>query len=111
MSYTHRQKRERSRHFLRQWRDARDKTQAEVADYLDIDQSTLSKIERGLLPYNQDLLERLALLYECAPWDLLTVDPRSPPDRLRLIYDDLRSAPAAVQERALAVLIAVIQAG
>ncbi len=38
----------------------------------------LSKIERGLVPYNQELLEALAELYACEPVDLLIRDPSQP---------------------------------
>ena len=38
----------------------------------------LSRIERGLQPYNQELLERLAELYRCDVVDLLIRDPSEP---------------------------------
>lgn len=69
-----------NRHFLREWRKHRSKTLEQVADYLCMTHGNLSKIERGLVPYNQDLLERLADLYMCAPADLIVRDPTDPID-------------------------------
>lgn len=40
-----------------------------------MDKGNLSKIERGLLPYNQDLLERLAEALATEPASLLMRDP------------------------------------
>jgi transcriptional regulator with XRE-family HTH domain len=69
----------RSRTFLKEWRKVRHLTQIQAAERVGIRQSTLSKIERGQLPYDQDFLERAALAYgahEAA--DLLTIDPTLP---------------------------------
>ena len=65
--------------FLRQWRDYRGLSQTQASDRLGIKQGTLSKIERGVLPYNQDFLEAAALAYGAyEPADLLTIDPTQP---------------------------------
>ncbi len=40
-----------------------------------MDKGNLSKIERGILPYNQDLLERLADALMTDPASLLMRDP------------------------------------
>lgn len=40
-----------------------------------MDKGNLSKIERGLLPYNQDLLERLATALMTDPASLIMRDP------------------------------------
>lgn len=109
MSLANKSKPDRGRHFLREWRQAHAKTQADIADYLNVEQSTISKIERGILPYNEDFLERLAALYDCSLSDLLTVNPKEPPDKPRLIYNNLRNAPPVVQERALAILSTVLK--
>ena len=96
--------------FLRQWRQFRDLNQADAADRLDIKQGTLSKIERGDIPYNQDFLERAALAYGCDVEDLLSVDPLKP-DPPKLVYSRLRNAPKAVQEQALRILDALLKDG
>jgi transcriptional regulator with XRE-family HTH domain len=65
-------------HHLRAWRQYRGKTLVQAAEYLHMTHASLSKIERGLVPYNQDLLERLAEFYMCDPADLIVRDPTDP---------------------------------
>lgn len=64
--------------FLRHWRLHRNLTQEVAADRLRMDRSTLSKIERGKVPYDQALLEAASEAYRCDPADLLMRDPKSP---------------------------------
>jgi transcriptional regulator with XRE-family HTH domain len=66
------------RTYLREWRRLREKTLVQVAEELHMTHGQLSRIERGLQPYNQELLERLAELYRCDPVDLLIRDPSEP---------------------------------
>ena len=47
--------------YIRAWRQERGMTMMELAETADIDQGHLSKLERGLLPYNQPNLERIAI--------------------------------------------------
>lgn len=101
-------KRQRSRHFLRQWRNHKGLSQEEAADRADIDRSTLSRIEAGAVPYNQDLLERLALAYGCDPQDLITINPAHW-DGPRLVYNALLRAPDDKQKAALAILEAFLK--
>lgn len=103
-------KRKRNKHFIRNWRLFRDKTQADVAEYLDSDQSSISNLETYKTPYDQDSLERLAIFFGCDTDDLLHVDPLKfdPP---RLVYSALRKAPADVQRRALDIINALLKAG
>jgi len=49
-------------------------------------------------------------VYGCDPSDILNIDPMKP-DPPRLVYDRLRAADKAVQERALAILDALLKAG
>ena len=72
--------------FMRQWRQHRDKTLVQVAEHLHITHGYLSKVERGLQPYNQELLEALAELYNCDVVDLLIRDP-SQPEGIWSIWD------------------------
>lgn len=60
---------------LRRWREFRGLTLEEVAPEYGITYTQLSKIERGISPYNQRLLEKAAELYGCTVPDLLTRDP------------------------------------
>lgn len=100
----------RQRTFLREWRKYRGLSQTEAAERVEIDQTTLGRIERGVVPYNQDFLERLALAYGCDVEDLLSVDPLKP-DPPKLVYNRLRAAPKAVQEQALRILDALLRDG
>lgn len=72
--------------FIRQWRNFRHKTLVQVAEELHMTHGQLSRIERGLQPYNQELLERLADLYRCDVVDLLIRDP-SQPESIWSIWD------------------------
>lgn len=71
---------DRKAHYLREWREVRSKTLVQVAEFLHMSHGNLSKIERGLVPYNQELLEKLAELYMCEPADLIIRDPSDPID-------------------------------
>jgi transcriptional regulator with XRE-family HTH domain len=64
--------------YLRAWRKKTGRTLEQVAEYLHMTHGQLSKIERGLQPYNQALLEALAELYMCEPADLIMRDPEDP---------------------------------
>ncbi len=90
--------------FLRQWRKHRAKTLVQVAEALHITHGQLSKIERGLQPYNQELLERLAELYMCAPVDLLIRDP-SEPANIWSIWDQAQPGERRQIESVAAALI------
>ena len=95
---------------LRAWRKHRELTLAQAAERVDVEGTTLGRIERGESPYNQDILERLALAYGCEPEDLLRIDPTAP-DPPRLVWDRLQRAPADVRERAFAVIETLLKAG
>lgn len=84
------------RTFLREWREFRSLSQEKAADRLNIDRTTLSKIERALVPYNQVLLENAAEAYGCEPADLLMRDPNN---AIWSIYDTLKGLPADAQEQ------------
>lgn len=98
----------RSRTFFREWREHRSLTQQDAAERLEIDPATLSRLENGKSPYNQDTLERMALSYGCDPEDLLAINPKEP-DKPRLIYDRLRRAPPDLQSTALDILEAFLK--
>lgn len=102
--------RPRQRTFLKEWREHRQLNQQEVADKLEVDRSTISRIERGESPYDQDILERLALAYGCDPEDLISIDPLKP-DGPKLIYSKLRAASPEMQKRAEALIEALLKAG
>jgi transcriptional regulator with XRE-family HTH domain len=66
----HRQRREI---FLRQWREHRGLSLQQLAAATESTHATLSRLERGLIPYGQDLLERLADALETEPAFILSV--------------------------------------
>lgn len=100
----------RQRHFMHEWRTHRDKSQEEVADMLGIDRTTYSKIERGKLPYNQDFLERLSVVFGCDPADILSVDPMRPQPP-KLIWTRVEQAPDDLRTRIMTVVDALLKAG
>lgn len=62
--------------FLREWREFRGKSLESVAAQMGITHGQLSKIERGIHPYSQHIIEVAALEYDCAVVDLLTKRPQ-----------------------------------
>ena len=68
----------RQRIFLREWRKHRGYSQEQLAEMIGTTHATLSRIERGLLPYNQPFLERAAEMLMCEPADLLVRNPQDP---------------------------------
>lgn len=76
------------RTFLREWRKHKGMTLIQVADELHITNQQLGKIERGVQPYNQKLLEFLADLYGCDEADLIMRPPGASRD-IRLVFDKI----------------------
>lgn len=64
--------------FIRAWRKHRHLTLENLAERVGITHASLSRIERGEQPYNQDLLDLLAEALMCDPADLLVRDPSDP---------------------------------
>jgi transcriptional regulator with XRE-family HTH domain len=103
-------KRKRERHFIKEWRSFRGKTQEQLAEALEVNQSSISNLENGKTPYDQDVLEKIALYFGCEPEDLLMINPLRP-DPLRTIWSDLEKAPDNVKARALGYLEGLLKAG
>lgn len=82
--------------FLRHWRKYRILTQEAAADRIGMDRTVLSKIECGIVPYDQALLERAAVVYGCKPADLLTRDPNNP---IWALLDMVRKLPEPEQKK------------
>lgn len=86
-------KRQRTKHFFREWREKSKMTQEQAIGRLGWSQSKLSRLEAGKIPYNQDDLEAAAEAYGCEPAELLTVNPLKDGDvvdLMRLINDKNR---------------------
>ena len=75
-----------------------------LADRLGTTKASLSRIERGLQPYSQPILEALAEALACEPADLLMRNPTDP-DGIWSIWDNI---PAIDRPRAVAVLRAML---
>jgi transcriptional regulator with XRE-family HTH domain len=95
------------RTYLREWRKAAGKTLEQVAEEIGITHQQLGKIERGLQPYNQHLLEQLTLIYGCDEVDLLA----RPPGQAQGVMETWRHIPEEARPQALAVLQAFAKAG
>ena len=65
-------------HYIKEWRLHRGLNQEQLAARIDKDQSYVSKVERYLHDYNQELLEALAYALLCEPADLIMRDPTQP---------------------------------
>lgn len=86
-------KRDRTKHFLKEWREYRQLTQEQAIGRLGWSQSKISRIEAGQTPYNQDDLEAAKDAYDCEIWQLISVNPFKEGevvDLLRLIDDKNR---------------------
>jgi len=97
----------KGKNYIRAWREYRRLSLEKVADRVGTSHSTLSRVERGLQPYNQLLLEAIADALRCEPVDLLIRDP-SDPDGIWSIWDGL-SPPQ--RRQAIAVISAIKQTG
>lgn len=92
--------------FLRAWRKYRDLTQEAAASRIGLDRTTLSRIERGLVPYDQALLERAADAYSCEPADLIMRDPKSP---IWGLLDVVRKMPEGRQKQIAGIIKGFIE--
>lgn len=61
--------------YLREWREFNERSLESVAAQMGLTHGQLSKIERGLHPYNQHVLEVATLEYGCTVLDLLSRPP------------------------------------
>lgn len=68
-------KKPRPRYFFKEWRHYRGLTQAQLADRVDMTESSISQIESGKQGFTDATLEVLADALMCAPGDLLMRNP------------------------------------
>lgn len=75
--------------FIRQWREARELTLEELAERIGTTHATLSRVERGLIPYGQEMLEMIA---EELGTDVASLIMRNPtdPDGIWSIWEKAR---------------------
>ncbi len=98
----------REKTYLKEWRKFRGLSQEAMAERVEIDRTTYNRIERGVLPYNQDTLERMAHAIGCDAADLLAVNPLET-DPPRLVWNRLRKAHPDIQNQAFDVLEALLK--
>jgi transcriptional regulator with XRE-family HTH domain len=103
------------KHFLKQWREYRGLSLERLANRMEVEPGgeqlisgmSLSRIERGLQPYSEDLLNALGHALGCEPYELLSVNPLLDAqviDLMRFIHDlDRKKA-----EKALMILQAAL---
>lgn len=99
---------ERKATYIRAWRDARGFTLDDMVGRMaelgvPITAASLSRIERGIQPYSQDILEAIAAALDRKPADLLENDPTVPDAEIIDIMD-------ALDDREKAQAAAVIKA-
>jgi hypothetical protein len=102
--------RQRHKIYFREWREfATDFSQAEVARKIDRDHSSVQRLEAGLVPYNQDWLEDLAILYRCEPGDLISRHPESAKGPRSDVMSSFYSAPPEVQRQVMDAARAIMR--
>jgi transcriptional regulator with XRE-family HTH domain len=79
------------RTYIRQWREVRERTLEDIADKIGITHASLSRIERGLQPYSQAILEAIAAELSTDVASLLTRDPTDP-ETIWPIWDQAKPA-------------------
>ena len=99
-------KRDRTKHYFREWREKAGLTQEQAIGRLEWSQSKLSRIESGVTPYNQDDLEAAAVAYSCSPSDLINVNPLKEGEVVDMLAL-LRSADSTTRDGILAMLRAM----
>jgi transcriptional regulator with XRE-family HTH domain len=95
--------------YIRAWRDERGYTLDDMVGRMDvlgvkITGASLSRIERGIQPYSQDILEAIAEALNVTVAQLTEHNPKMPPAK---IYDFLKHLNADEAKQADAVLRAM----
>lgn len=61
--------------YIREWRKTVQLSLEALAARVPMDKGNLSKVERGLLPYNQEMIERIAEAIGTEPQNIIGRDP------------------------------------
>ncbi|MGE4321954.1 MAG: helix-turn-helix domain-containing protein [Sphingobium sp.] len=89
--------------YIRAWRELKGYSLEHVAHNVPMDKGNLSKVERGLLPYNQEMLERIAVIIGTSASNLIGRDPNKEGKVIDLVQR-LNSAQLEQAERVLAAM-------
>lgn len=73
---------------LKKLREDNNYSQKQIAEFLDVDQSYISKIENGTRNVNEIVFDKLCLLYNCSPDYLLGESNDYEPPKLAFRYDE-----------------------
>ena len=104
-------KRDLGKHYFREWRAFHELSLARTIARLEkepggdpiITAMSLSRIERGLQPYSEEVVMALATVYGCEPHELFTVNPLKDGKVIDLMRY-VSKMPAGKTERALQLL-------
>jgi transcriptional regulator with XRE-family HTH domain len=99
----------RRRTYLAEWRKYKNYSQERVAEIIGVDQTTISRLERSVVPYDQDILERLSNVYGCEPHELLTWNPLLGPEP-KLVWDRVNQASPKKRDEIFAVVNTMLKA-
>ena len=95
-------------HFIKQWRKYRNLTQQQVADRVELDKSSVSRIETGKVEYYQSTLEAFAFALGVEPADLLRPPPSEKDQTRNELAEYVLSLDQEQQQRALRILRAAL---
>lgn len=97
-------------HYIKQWRDKAGLSLAKLAARMEsepgvelISAMSLSRIERGLQPYSEPIIEALAVALAVPTWALISVNPEVEGDVVDMV-GYLRKLPADQRERSFKVM-------
>ena len=101
--------------YLREWRDHRGLTQGQVVDRLaSLDDpllpqtgASLSRLENGKQPYSERILQALADIYSCEPWELIGRNPTKEGEVVSMFDTVFRQLNDAQKRQALAIIEAL----
>lgn len=96
------------RHYVKQWRTYRDLTQDQLAERVNKSRGLISQIESGVTDLTEDMIYAIADAVNCAPWDLLRVNPLKEGVVVD-ITEALRGQPAEVQAEALGFIRGIVR--
>ena len=95
------------RHYVKEWRTYRGLTQDQLAERINKTRGLVSQIESGITGLTDDMIYAIADAVNCAPWDLLRVNPLKEGIVVD-ITDALRGQPADVQAEALGFIRGIV---
>ena len=79
-------KRQRRRHFIKEWRTYRGLSQEEAGALINMSATNWGRIEKNEVPYSQDFLEEAAIILRCRISDLLERDPAKDGSTVDLVF-------------------------